>query len=430
MTRLRRGSPALIRELNRAAVLALIGSQGPIARAEIARRLSLSAATVTEITRHLLAEGLVEVVDQAPSNGGRPGLLLGLVAEAAHALGVKIAADHLAIVRVNLDGEVLDRADDPFDSTAPDAATRLATHLRDVIERGPRTRLLGVGIGVAGIADARGVVDAPILGWRNVPLGPALRAELGLPVLIDNDVNTLAVAERLYGRGRDVEHFLNLTIGRGVGLGIVVGGELYRGAGGGAGEFGHVTVDPAGPECTCGKRGCLETFVSDPALVRQAVRTGLVPSDTTVHDGIQRLRALADAGHPAARRIYAEAGAVLGRAVAWLINVLNPQLILVSGEGTAAWPHLARTFEAEVAAGTFELLRGVPIEIDPWDDAKWARGAAALVLRATFSVPLYERQIEESVRARLGGGRNEDVAMDGTSDRRRAAPISVAGAER
>jgi predicted NBD/HSP70 family sugar kinase len=170
--------------------------------------------------------------------------------------------------------------------------------------------------------------------------------------------------------------------------------------------------------------------VSDPALVRQAVRTGLVPSDTTVHDGIQRLRALADAGHPAARRIYAEAGAVLGRAVAWLINVLNPQLILVSGEGTAAWPHLARTFEAEVAAGTFELLRGVPIEIDPWDDAKWARGAAALVLRATFSVPLYERQIEESVRARLGGGRNEDVAMDGTSDRRRAAPISVAGAER
>ena len=403
MARLRRGSPALIRDLNRSAVLALIGTQGPIARAEIARRLSLSAATVTEVTRDLVADGLIRVVDQAPSNGGRPGLLLGLVAEAAHALGVKIAPDHLAIVRVNLDGEVLARTDEPFDALAPDAVQQLAGRLRAAIERGAGTRLLGIGLGVAGIVDARGIVEAPILGWRHFALGPTLRDLLGLPVLVDNDVNTLAVAERLYGRGREVENFLTVTIGRGVGLGIVVGGDLYRGARGGAGEFGHVTVDAAGPSCTCGKRGCLEALVADPALVGQAIEHGLVRPECSVPEGVERLRNLADAGDPVARRIFAQAGALLGRAVAGLINVLSPQLVLVSGEGASAWPHLARAFEEEVAQGTFGPLRGVAIEVDPWDDAKWARGAAALVLRATFAMPLYERQIEDSVRARLAG---------------------------
>lgn len=402
MARLRRGSPALIRDLNRSAVLAMIGAQGPIARAEIARRLAVSAATVTEVTRELVADGLIRVVDQAPSNGGRPGLLLGLVAEAAHALGVKIAPDHLAVVRVNLDGEVLARSEEPFDAVAPDAVAHLTERLRGEIDKAAGTRLLGIGLGVPGIVDAqRGIVEAPILGWQHVALGPTLREQLGLPVLIDNDVNTLAVAERLYGRGREAEHFLTVTIGRGVGLGIVVGGDLYRGARGGAGEFGHVTVAEDGPLCECGKRGCLEALVADPALVQLAVEDGLVEPSSSIADGIERLRRLADGGHPTACRIYAQAGAILGRAVAGLINVLSPQLVLVSGEGVLAWQHLVESFERELRDDTFPPLRGIPIEVDPWDDAKWARGAAALVLRATFSAPLYERQIEDSVRARL-----------------------------
>lgn len=422
MARLRRGSPALIRDLNRSAVLAMIGAQGPIARAEIARRLAVSAPTVTEVTRELVADGLIRVVDQAPSNGGRPGLLLGLVAGAAHALGVKIAPDRLAIVRVSLDGEVLARSEEPFDAVAPDAVAHLAERLRGEIDKAAGTRLLGIGLGVPGIVDAqRGIVEAPILGWQHVGLGPTLREQLGLPVLIDNDVNTLAVAERLYGRGREAEHFLTVTIGRGVGLGIVVGGDLYRGARGGAGEFGHVTVDEDGPLCECGKRGCLEALVADPALVQLAVEVGLVEPSSSIADGIERLRRLADGGHPTACRIYAQAGAILGRAVAGLINVLSPQLVLVSGEGVLAWPHLADSFGRELIHDTFAPLRGVEVEVDPWDDTKWARGAAALVLRATFSAPLYERQIEDSVRARL-------PAASASSGPRRSALVDAAGA--
>jgi predicted NBD/HSP70 family sugar kinase len=409
MTRLRRGSPGLIRDLNRSAVLRLIGSQGPVARVEIARRLSLSAATVTEVTRDLVADGLVRVVDQAASSGGRPPILLGLVAEAAHALGVKIAPDRVAIVEVNLDGEILRRIETPFDALGAGALGGLIDLLKSTIDSAG-ARLLGVGLGVPGTVDAQsGVVDAPILGWRSIPLGQTLHDELGLPVLVDNDVNTLAVAERLYGRGRNAENFVTVTIGRGVGLGIIVGGDLYRGARGGAGEFGHVPVVEDGPLCECGMHGCLEALVSDPALVGQAVRIGIVDSGDSIQAGIERLRRLADDGHPEARRIYATAGATLGRAVAGLVNVLSPQVVILSGEGARAWMHVATTFTSSFRAATFPSLRGVELEVDPWDDAKWARGAAALVLRATFAAPLYERQIEDSVRARLNGfGPRED----------------------
>ena len=402
-TRLRRGSHALIRDLNRAATLAMIGTQGPIARVEIARRLSLSATTVTDVTRDLIADGLVRVVDQAASSGGRPPLLLGLVADAAHAIGVKIGPDRIAIVRVNLEGEILTRCHEAFDALAPDAIDALARRLRIEIDDGDGTRSLGIGLGVPGTVDAQlGSVEAPILGWQHVALGQTLRERLGLPILIDNDVNTLAVAERLYGRGRVVDHFLTISIGRGVGLGIVVGGDVYRGFRGGAGEFGHLPVVEAGPLCECGMHGCLESLVADPALVRQGIEDGLLAAGSSVRDGIERLCALADEGNPLARAIYGRAGAILGRAVAGLVNVLSPQVVIMSGEGVQAWEHIAEAFSSALRGATFPSLRDVVVEVDPWDDdATWARGAAALVLSATFAAPLYERQIEDTVRARL-----------------------------
>ena len=401
MARLRSGSGALIRDLNRAAILSLIGQRGPIARVEIARELALSPATVTVLTRDLVQEGLVREVAAAPSRGGRPAVLLGLVGQAAHALGAKIAADHLAVMRVNLDGEPLSVAERPFDATTPDALERLGGALAAIVAEGDgrAPRLLGIGLGVPGIVDlpSGGVVESPVLGWHALPLRSWLQERLGLPVLVDNDVNTLAVAERLYGRGRAVEHFVTVTIGRGVGLGIVVGGELYRGARGGAGEFGHVRVVDDGPLCQCGNRGCLETLVSDEALLREARSAGVVGA----RDGIDQLRGRADAGDPGAAAIYARAGTTLGRAVAGLVNVLSPQLVLLSGEGTQAWRHLEAAFEGALRRDLFAPLRDVPVEVDPWDDAKWARGAAALVLRATFAAPLYERQPDDAVRERL-----------------------------
>ena len=402
MARLRNGSKALIRDLNRSAILALIGSRGPISRVEIARQLSLSGGTVTALTRELVDDGLISELDKEPSSGGRPAIRLALVGGAAHAIGVKIAPDHITAVRVNLNGEPTEVAEQPYDASAPNAVDRLGYLLEALMSSWGEgsARLLGIGMGVPGIADERsGTVESPLVGWHGLSLAGDLEKRLGLPILIDNDVNTLAVAERLYGRGRSVDHFLTVTLGRGVGLGIVVGGELYRGRSGGAGEFGHIRIADDGPVCHCGKTGCLEAFVADDALVASALAAGVLRPG----EDVDRLRTLADAGNAGAREIYDRAGAILGRAVAGLVNVLSPQLILVSGEGTQAWAHLAAAFELAFRRDLFEPLRDVAVEVDPWDDAKWARGAAALILRATFAAPIYEHDVDDAIRARLVG---------------------------
>jgi predicted NBD/HSP70 family sugar kinase len=393
----RTASAGHTRDLNRAAIFRLIVSEGPIARASIAKQLGLSPATVTAVTRELIDQGLIRVAESAPS-GGRPALLLELVGGAATAFGVKLAPDHVVGVRVDLEAEVLDAFEAPFDPAAAGAVANLAATLRGWIDSlGDGPPLLGIGLGVSGVFDARtATLDSPILGWHDVPIAHELERELGLPVVVDNDVNTLAVAERIYGRGSDVENFFTVTIGRGVGLGIVANGDIYRGFRGGAGEFGHVCVDPGGRLCTCGKRGCLETVVSDPALVLAArSRKTIGP-----RQGIAKLRELAAAGDFQARQIYQHAGETLGRAVADLVNVLSPELVLVSGEGTEAWAHLAEGFDRAYQANVFAPLGHVQVEVDPWDDAKWAVGAATLVLRASFTAP-QDTTDGEAVRARL-----------------------------
>lgn len=397
---MRKGSKTLSRDLNRSAILRLIAGAGPIARAEIARRLRLSPATVTNVTRELVDGGLVTVVDRAPSRGGRPALLLGIVGGAAEAVGVKVAPDHLVGVRVNLDAEVLERFELPFDAAAPTAISRLIDVLRPRAGSEPdRPLLLGVGLGVPGVVDGddQSVVDSPLLGWNKVALGARVQQELGVPVLVDNDVNTLAVAERLYGRGRTLDDFITVTIGRGVGLGIIAAGDVYRGAHGGAGEFGHVTVAEDGPQCACGRRGCLEAIVADPALVRRAIAERLLPEGADV----DQLRTLAAAGDLSAVRIFADAGTVLGRAVANVVNILGPGLVLISGEGSQAWRHMSASFERAFEEAVFAPLGRIPVEIDPWDDGKWALGAAALVLRATLVAALEDDPADFSVRARL-----------------------------
>jgi predicted NBD/HSP70 family sugar kinase len=384
------------RDYNRVAVLRLIGGSGPIARVQIADRLGLSPARVTAVTRQLLDHGLIRVAERRPSKGGRPALLLELVSGAATAFGVKIAPDHLVGVRVDLDGEVLEQFDAPLDVTAAGAVDRIGDLLETWIAPSSGSRLLGLGLGVPGVIDAdRGLVSAPIIGWEQLPLAQLLQDRLGVPVLVDNDVNTLAVSERLYGRGREVDNFLTVTIGRGIGLGIIAGGDIYRGFGGGAGEFGHITAREDGPLCTCGKHGCLEMFVGDPALVSEAQRRKLLAASA----GIDDLRELADAGDTAARDVYGEAAALLGRSVADLVNILSPQLVLISGEGTQGWPHMSEDFERSLRSHLFPPLRGVAVEVDPWDDAKWAVGAAALVLRPTFTPLADDSEQNNSVNA-------------------------------
>jgi len=386
-------------DVNRSAILAHLGAHGPASRAELARTLSLSPALMTQLTKDLLHDGLLRELDHQPSQGGRPARMLGLVTSAGRAIGVKVASDHVAFVEVGIDGSLVRTASEPFDASSTTMLSSLAELLRAFIAGGSSAPLLGIGVGVPGSVDsqATGAVSSTQLKWNNVPLGATLRRELGLPVLVENNVNALAMAERLYGLGRRHRSFLAVTIGTGIGAAIVIDGVIVRGSGGGAGEIGHIPVRDQGPRCSCGNSGCLETFVSEAALVSIARERGIIADGA----GISSLRDAADRSDAAAITVFEEAGHLLGRTIAGLIHAFDPEIVILLGEGTAAWNHWSFGFEPALRAALMPSRRGIPVAVETWQDASWAQGAATLVLATPFDAEGIAGEQGDLVRQRL-----------------------------
>lgn len=387
-------------DLTRSALLAFIGRHGPTSRAELARSLAVSSALITQISKKLIAQGLIEEVAAEASSGGRPAQLLDLVNEAGCAIGIKVAEDHLTMVEVALDGRVIRSSSEPF-------AARSATALRDMVcllkrfieERPGSSPLLGVGVGVPGSVNdqAVGIVDSTQIGWSQVPLGDYIRNEVNLPVLVENNVNALAVAEHLYGQAQGKSDALILTVGTGVGAGIVTDGVVVRGAAGAAGEIGHFRVSNGEELCQCGNRGCLEALVGEEGLLRTARERGLIGPEAK----IDALIAEADRGNDRAQQIFSEAGHLLGGVVAGAINLLNPSVVVISGEGAAAWEHWSYGFEPTLRATLFPKMKGTPISVERWQDDRWAQGAASIVLASPFDTEGITGRQGQLVRQRL-----------------------------
>lgn len=383
------GSRHLIRDLNRSIVLNMIKEQGPIGRAQVARNSGLSPAAITNITGDLLTEGWILETEPGQSSGGRRPILLEINPRGGYVVGLKVTESGVVGVLTDLNADVLAKEEDSLDGTSPEAvAACLASKVDALCQIAdiPRDELLGVGVGLAGVVNASTGVSRhhPFLGWRDAPIGVLLQAHVHVPVYIDNDVNNLTFAERLFGHGRGVDDFAVVTIGRGVGLGMVFHGQIYSGASGGAGEFGHTIIQEDGPLCDCGKYGCLETYVGESGLLRSASE-----SDIPALDSVDELIDLGLEGNEAAIAIFANAGDMLGRGISNLINLLNPSLILISGEGVRAGKMLFDPMEAAIEKHTMPVLSpDTEIVIDPWGDDAWAIGAACLVLGELFRSPV------------------------------------------
>jgi predicted NBD/HSP70 family sugar kinase len=392
----------LVRAINRSAILNTIRERETIDRAEAARLTGLSPATVTSITSGLIEDGLVYEKTVGDSRGGRPPILLELNPRGGFAIGIKVTEHEAIAALTNLKAAVITKRNLAIQNHNPENVIGILVRLvDDLIETAdiPEKRLLGIGIGLAGIVDFdKGMLrQSPFFGWSDLPLGQLLSEKLHVPVYIDNDVNTLALAEKWFGAGKGFDHFLTITIGRGVGLGIVVNGQFYRGQGGGAGEFGHIVVDPNGPDCACGKKGCLELFVGDPGLLRmaeQAFDQGKIPAKVNTVD---KLHQLADDGNEIAQKIFAKAGSIFGLAIANLINVMNPQRVIIGGEGVYAGEWLFNPMHSVIEANVMPTLSGdTEVKIEPWGDDAWARGAASLVLDEFFNSPVHRKKKEKA----------------------------------
>lgn len=386
--RLRSGNKQLIREINKSLVLNIVRDHGFISRTDIAQAARLSLATVSGITNELIEQGLVYEHEEGTSTGGRRPILLALNHRAGLVIGTKLTETHAVAALTDLNAEIVARHETPLGSDhSPEAVVaalgQTVTELRSLH---PNQPVFGVGVGMAGGIDRRtGMVRfSPFFGWHDVPLRTMLEKRLGLPVVVENDVNTLTMAEKWFGTGSEVTDFLVITLGRGIGMGMVLNGQLYRGGCGGGGEFGHITMVPGGPLCDCGKRGCLEALVSEPSI--QRLMHSALGREVTIDEAVDMARQ----GDATAQTIFATAGRTLGMAIADLVNIFNPPLLVVGGEGTRALDLLFEPLQDALKANCFDgFFEDMRLVVEPWGDDAWARGAASLMLEELFRPALY-----------------------------------------
>jgi predicted NBD/HSP70 family sugar kinase len=324
-----------------ASIFMTVLTKGPIARSEIATELGLSPGTISRAVRPLLdsgylsEDGLSEDGAGSLSRPGRPVVPLRVVADREFVVGIKLAGDHVVGVVVDLLANV--RAsrevalEDASVSVVVAAVSDLVGQLRDAV--GGRVTRIGIGVGGHVEPATQMVRYAPFLGWRDVALAELVSAATGLPVMVENDVNSLTVAEQWFGAGVDVASFAVVTIGAGIGCGLVIAGTLVHGAVGLAGELGHVPISADGPRCRCGNSGCIETTASENAILSR-VRAASRRDDLDITAAV----ALARAGDQAAVAAFTAAGNALGRALAVVANLVNPHRIVLSGEGLGQRP--------------------------------------------------------------------------------------------
>ncbi len=378
-----------------------VRSAGLIARVQVAKDLGVSPASVTTITSELIEAGLIEEV-AAPREGesgrGRPAVALGVRAEAHLVAGMKLSdREHTAVI-VDFAGRLVANDTIPRRPGAMDLGSLLdageALLDRVCAKAGiARSGLSAVGMGVPGFVDRTEgmVLWSPVLLERPVPLAATATARFGLQVHIDNDANMVTLAELWFGAGRALSDFAVVTIEHGVGMGFVINHRIYRGSRGLGMELGHTKVQLDGALCRCGQRGCLEAYIADYALAREAT-TALNWTHKDSHSVGVLLESLYDhakAGNTAARSIFRRAGRYLAVGLSNVVNLFDPELIILSGERMRYDYLYAADTLAEMEALMLDTGRPAPrIEIHAWGDLLWAHGAAALALSAVTEAAL------------------------------------------
>lgn len=411
----RRGSKSLVRDINNSRVLHAIQVRSPISRAEIAKLAELPPPTVTSIINEFLRAGLVRetdivrpVSDGLASLGRRP-ILLTLNHDAAFTVGIKLRQGSFTLTVANLGGESIQHVHEFLDDNSPQATMlRITDTVNDAVAGAKLdpAQVLGLAIGVPGVIDhVSGVCRySPLLRWTDVNVKSELERRLDLPVYVDNDVNMVTAAEIAYGAGRAANDFLTVTVGQGIGLGIVIRGEIYRGACGGAGELGHTKVGHS-LICPCGERGCLEAIASEPAICAQVV-AALNLTSVSIED----VMAQALNAEPVVLSVLHEAGTALGTSLGNLINLFNPERVIVTGEGTRLGPSYFRPMHDAARDVAFNRLRDdTQIVVQEWGDEAWAQGAASMVVHELLKPPIYESALGGSLN-RLLRRRRQAVA--------------------
>lgn len=363
-------------------VVALLRAHGPLTRADLGRATGLSRATVSAAVATLKQDGWVdEQPATEPSGRGRPPTLLRLTRQAGVAVGVDLGRSHVRVVLAHLGHDVLAEQALALDASwRPGHAVDVVEGLVDEVVRMAgveRSSIVGVGLGLPAPLDTAGHLTSITIppDWVRADPARSLAARLGVPVVVDNDANLGALAEARWGAGRTSEVLFYVKASTGIGAGLVLGGSVFRGSTGTAGEIGHLVVDEDGPVCRCGSRGCLEVRVGGPALVAQ------VTHGMDGMTGVADLIAAARSGDLACQRVLADAGQTLGFALSAVLNIVNPDRVVLGGELGEAGELLLASLRARLARDALtSAVRSAQVVQAELGQRAEALGAVLLVL--------------------------------------------------
>lgn len=362
-----------------AAVAREVLIHGPLSRSALATRLHLSPASLTRLTRPLLDAGLlVELDDDAAGSVGRPSRPLDLSPAAGTFVGVKLTGERLYLITTDMRARVIESHESALADTSPDAVAATIAHLVDAVDH-----VRGVGVAIGGHVHDGLAADAPFLGWRDVPFAAMLAERLGVPVALENDVVALTDAERWFGVGRGIPGFAVVTIGAGVGLGLVVDGRTVRSPDASRGTVGHLPLRADGPSCAEGHRGCADALLTTGALSTRVSRDlGRAVSADDVFS-------LARDGDPAARAAIDDAGEALGILCGLAANLSLQADIVLAGEATAVCDLAREHVDAALERTRPHGSTPVRVHVDGAGFSAWARGAAAVAIQAELGrIPL------------------------------------------
>jgi len=414
MDNIRRGNRQLIKELNRVFVVNTILKYEPISRTKIAELTELSLSTVSNIVASLIKKGLVQETGEDKSKGGRKPIMLKLNPGMGLVIGIKIGLDGIVAALVNLKGTILYQiaCPVPVKEGKGTVIKSVMNVIRNLIKeaRADFSQVIGCGIGVSGLVDSScgTLLHSAILGWENIQFKELLEKEFNIPVFVDKDVNALALGEKRYGAARGINNFVCVTVGTGIGAGIVLNGEIYHGNSGGAGELGHIIIDKNGPLCYCGKHGCLEVFSSDRFIIKEAKKALTGGKKTLIKNflnntdlnnlSVSTILEAARKGDIVAKDIFEQAGRNLGIGISNLINIIDPEVILMEGREMKAGKLIFHPMQKAIRENS-PLRRDIKILSPQLEEKGWVIGAAELVLKEIFKAPIFKFKREDRIRS-------------------------------
>ncbi|MCG8539192.1 MAG: ROK family transcriptional regulator [Clostridia bacterium] len=400
MTDFNKADKKLIKKINTISILKIIREKGPISRAHISKLIGLNPATVSSNVFDLLEGKIIKEVGSGESSGGRKPILLELNRGEIYVIGVDMGIKKVTTGLIDIDGNIVNKVTLYY--PRENSQERVLRVIKDSIYQVVKgndddfNKVIGIGMGIHGIVDIeKGVsVYAPAFSWHNLDVVNDFKNEFNTPVIIDNDVRTMALGEKWFGKAKDSKNFILLNIGNGIGAGIYLNGDLYRGNNFGAGEIGHVSISDRKIKCKCGEYGCFEAIASGTGIATRFIEKLNNGKESSIANKMGTLDITAEKiyqealeGDGLSIEILKETGKYIGTALSMLINILNPEMILIAGGVSKAWEFIFEDIQEVIARKSINNnLKFLYIGETFLKEDAGIVGAATLVIKDIFSI--------------------------------------------